>query len=110
MTNEAKAVPIAYGRDIDGTGSIHICAKGDPGYIELYPATEVERLEASLADAKTRLANLYEAAERYFDRYCQDEASDEVDDNGRGMWTGCPERQIRDAIALRDALEGAAQP
>lgn len=30
--------PIAYLRDLDGTGSMHVCAKGDPGAVPVYPA------------------------------------------------------------------------
>lgn len=28
--------PALYARDLDGTGSLHVCAKGDPGAIPLY--------------------------------------------------------------------------
>jgi hypothetical protein len=30
--------PVAYLRDLDGTGSLHVCAKGDPGAIPVYTA------------------------------------------------------------------------
>lgn len=30
--------PIAWLRDIDGTGSLHVCADGDPGAIPVYAA------------------------------------------------------------------------
>jgi hypothetical protein len=30
--------PVAYLRDLDGTGSMHVCAKGDPGAIPVYGA------------------------------------------------------------------------
>jgi hypothetical protein len=28
--------PVAYLRDLDGTGSLHVCAKGDPDAIPVY--------------------------------------------------------------------------
>lgn len=28
--------PAMYARDLDGTGSLHVCAEGDPGAIPLY--------------------------------------------------------------------------
>lgn len=28
--------PVAYLRDLDDTGSLHVCAKGDPGAIPVY--------------------------------------------------------------------------
>lgn len=28
--------PVAYLRDLDGTGSLHVCAKSDPGAIPVY--------------------------------------------------------------------------
>lgn len=30
--------PVAYLRDLDGSGSMHVCAKGDPGAIPVYSA------------------------------------------------------------------------
>lgn len=53
---ESAAVEaVAWLRDIDGTGSLHPCAKGDPGAIEFYPQSaldalrgEVERLRREL--------------------------------------------------------------
>lgn len=30
--------PVAYLRDLDGTGSLHVCAKGDPDAIPVYTA------------------------------------------------------------------------
>lgn len=54
---------------------------------------EVERLRAIEAAART-----------YYREYCQDEAGDELLNDGRGMWTGATAKQISDAAALRDAL------
>lgn len=59
---------------------------------------------AALQGEVIRLRAIADAARVYFDGYCQDEASDEVDGNGRGRWTGCPAYQIRDALALKEAL------
>ena len=60
MTNDREAV--VYLRDLDGTGSLHVCAEGDPGAIEfvearaycdeLVPASEPS--EASRIDALLR--------------------------------------------------------
>jgi len=36
--------PIAYMRDIDGTGSLHACAIDDPGAIPVFGALEVKEL------------------------------------------------------------------
>ena len=30
--------PVAYARDLDGTGSLHMCSRGDKGAIALYAA------------------------------------------------------------------------
>lgn len=35
-------------RDLDGTGSLHPCAKGDPGAIEFLPADRIQELESEL--------------------------------------------------------------
>ncbi len=32
----ASAEPVAYLRDIDGSGSLHVCAKDDPDAIAVY--------------------------------------------------------------------------
>lgn len=44
MKPEQDNGPIAYLRDLDGTGSLHVCAKDDPGAISVYSADEIERL------------------------------------------------------------------
>lgn len=36
--------PLAYLRDLDGSGSFHVCAKGDPGAIAVVAVSETERL------------------------------------------------------------------
>lgn len=51
----ARAVaPIAWLRDLDGTGSLHVCAKGDPDAIAVYtspvPALTDEAVEQALAE------------------------------------------------------------
>lgn len=32
-----------YLRDLDGTGSMHVCAKGDPGAVEYLPVAQVRQ-------------------------------------------------------------------
>ena len=36
MTSTETMIPTLYVRDLDGTGSLHVCAKGDEGAIPLY--------------------------------------------------------------------------
>lgn len=62
---------------------------------------------AELLAEVERLRAIEEAARIYYRKYCQDEAGDEPDDDGRGLWTGASAKQINDAAALRDALTGA---
>lgn len=31
-----QSEPIAWLRDLDGTGSLHVCSEGDPGAIAVY--------------------------------------------------------------------------
>ena len=69
----------------------------------LYSAATVAELRAEV----DRLQAIEEAARIYYREYCQDEAGDEPDDDGRGLWTGASAKQINDAAALRDALTGA---
>ena len=46
-----------------------------------------------------------EAARRYYEGWCQDEASDEPEDGSdRCRWTGCTVEQRDAARALRDAI------
>jgi hypothetical protein len=51
-------------------------------------------------DIATDWLELARAAERYFDRYCQDEAADDFHE-----FVGCSSDQHADAAALRDALK-----
>ena len=69
----------------------------------LYSAATVAELRAEVE----RLQAIEEAARIYYRKYCQDEAGDEPDDDGRGLWTGASAKHIHDASALRDALTGA---
>lgn len=66
----------------------------------VYSQQTIDALQGEVS----RLRAIADAARIYFHGYCQDEASDEVDGNGRGRWTGCPAYQIRDALALKEAL------
>jgi hypothetical protein len=50
--------PIAWLRDLDGTGSLHTCANGDPGAIPVYAAREIERLTARVAELQDINAKL----------------------------------------------------
>lgn len=61
--NEVDEKVVAYGRDLDGTGSLHPCAKGDIGAIALCDAAtvaelraEVERLVKALDEAACELS------------------------------------------------------
>jgi hypothetical protein len=49
VTTETKVEAVAWLRDIDGTGSLHPCAKGDPGAIEFRPASAITALEGEVA-------------------------------------------------------------
>jgi hypothetical protein len=49
---EARKEPVAYLRDLDGTGSLHVCAKGDPGATAVF----AERLASKGADDGLREA------------------------------------------------------
>lgn len=66
----------------------------------LYPASAITALVGEVS----RLRAIEEAARTYYREYCQDEAGDELLNDGRGMWTGATAKQINDAAALRDAL------
>lgn len=46
--NEVYEKVVAYGRYLDGTGSLHPCAKGDSGAIALYDAATVAELRAEV--------------------------------------------------------------
>ena len=48
MTTETKVEAVAWLRDIDGTGSLHPCAKSDPGAIEFRPASAITALEGEV--------------------------------------------------------------
>lgn len=75
--------------------------KWHPDHAEpLYPQSALDALRGEVE----RLRAIESAARTYYREYCQDEAGDDPDDNGRGMWTGASAKQISDAAALRDAL------
>lgn len=42
-----RAEPIAWLRDLDGTGSLHACAKGGPGAIPVYRKPRSTRISAA---------------------------------------------------------------
>jgi len=44
-----------WARDVDGSGSLHICAKGDPGAVPLY---DVAALKAAVEDERESCAIL----------------------------------------------------
>lgn len=62
--------PIAWLRDLDGTGSLHVCADGDPGAIPVYAAAD------SAAERRGYARGLREAAEvaREHGEFCHNEA------------------------------------
>lgn len=68
--------------------------------VPLVPASAITALEGEVE----RLRAIEAAARTYYREYCQDEAGDELLNDGRGMWTGATAKQISDAAALRDAL------
>lgn len=45
---ESKMPARIWARDLDGTGSMHPCAKGDPGAVEFIRADLVEQMAAAL--------------------------------------------------------------
>lgn len=52
-----------YARDLDGTGSMHICSKGDPGAVKYeadYKSTEIVRLINALAEKTDQLSRIRE--------------------------------------------------
>lgn len=58
-----------------------------------------------IAAALNAQAGVVEAARRYYEGWCQDEASDEPEDGSdRCRWTGCTVEQRDAARALRDAI------
>ncbi len=71
--------------------------------LEAVATAEAER-DAVRADAE----RLLEAARRYYEGWCQDEASDEPEDGSdRCRWTGCTVEQRDAARALRAAIDAA---
>lgn len=53
-----KIEPVAWSVDLDGTGSLHMCAKGDPGAVELYDSTTVSALEAEIKRLRAALESV----------------------------------------------------
>lgn len=74
----------------------HCAASLCPEHFEAW-----ERIAAAL----NAQAGVVEAARRYYEGWCQDEAGDEPEDGSdRCRWTGCTVEQRDAARALRDAL------
>jgi hypothetical protein len=120
VTTEAKVEAVAlsikpavfYVRVSDDPARIS-ASTGFPSYscVAVVTLAEHEQIVARHASAITalegevsRLRAIEEAARTYYREYCQDEAGDELLNDGRGMWTGATAKQISDAAALRDAL------
>lgn len=55
--------PIAYMRDLDGTGSFHVCAKGDKGAFAVYG----EPHDSELLGALRFIMAFYEPGQKYLD-------------------------------------------
>ena len=53
---------LVYLRDIDGTGSLHPCLKGDPGAIAFVPLSDVRAVEDELNDVITIAENFTDLA------------------------------------------------
>jgi hypothetical protein len=73
----------------------------EDGHEYWYAVAAQERIAAAL----NAQAGVVEAARRYYEGWCQDEASDEPEDGSdRCRWTGCTVEQRDAARDLRDAL------
>ena len=97
--SQLEALDKCRGDEHNGTVEVWMRAT-DTHDQPLYSQQTIDSLQGEVS----RLRAVADAARVYFDGYCQDEASDEIDGNGRGRWTGCPAYQIRDALALKEAL------
>jgi hypothetical protein len=82
----------------------------------LYPrnAPHVAVMLAPVSDAHgdrrdAAAKRLLAAARTYYEGYCHDEATEELDANGRGLWTGCDRAQRDAAIELREAVAAMAE-
>jgi hypothetical protein len=49
--------PVAYLRDLDGTGSFHVCAKGDPGCFPVFAIAAATRRASPMLKSPTDLRN-----------------------------------------------------
>lgn len=45
MSDGPNYAPVIFMRDVDGTGSLHPCSKGDPGAMAYVPADTEEEVE-----------------------------------------------------------------
>lgn len=52
--------PVAWLRDLDGTGSLHACSEGDPGAIAVVPIEELYALQSRLAEVEGERDNQYD--------------------------------------------------
>lgn len=100
LAGKWRETPVVTVEDFDGDKALMHATAEHMHWKPLYPQSVVDALQGEVS----RLRAIADAARVYFDGYCQDEASDEVDGNGRGRWTGCHSHQIRDARALKEAL------
>lgn len=101
MTTEAKVEAVARYHMAIRSGCLFIELEDDGQWVDY--DDHQSALDALRGEVE-RLRAIESAARTYYREYCQDEAGDEPDDNGRGMWTGASAKQINDAAALRDAL------
>ena len=61
MTETPDIVERIWCRDLDGTGSMHPCSKGDPGAVEFIPADAIEHQRTLLRKAVEALREADEA-------------------------------------------------
>lgn len=91
--NEVDEKVVAYGRDLDGTGSLHPCAKGDSGAIALYDAATVAELRAEVAYYKENFQSCMTTLNAIND------AITEADEDGRGF---VPVNQLENILTGAD--------
>jgi len=77
--------PITYLRDLDGSGSLHVCAKGDPGAIAVFAEPALRK---AVGAAREELATL---------------ADRQTDQRGDYLYQGHADASLVKAIKLLDA-------
>lgn len=88
--------PVLYARDLDGTGSLHVCCKGDEGAIALYMGPQYTRA-VDITDEKIKEAYLI------ISKVSQDPSSYWSDEDNTG-------EMIEDSLTiLRQALSDYGQ-